>query len=301
MNLKYFLENGWLPVDLTIDEKKYDFISKKVINSRPWDDEIFRTYDDVFNNPRHKNIAVKKDNFNLAENLNLDFIENNFEFNQLLDKILGNDYEVILKKFVVSMPEQLIPKWLNPILEKKLDGNLAQYIKPKFRDISYFSGIDYHMDLLDYPDFDGDYLTVYIYFTDVKTDQSPLHIIEKSHIYGATHFPHFLKKSKNENRILYSMDGKKYDEFKSKKLISKRGSIYLWSALTIHGTIKSTNSLPRVALRMSIKKNRNNKNITLIDDLYKDKKIRLEKKTRTDIKIGSDNTLKHENYKRFLI
>ena len=51
---------------------------------------------------------------------------------------------------------------------------------------------------------------------------------------------------------------------------------------------------------MSIKKNRNNKNITLIDDLYKDKKIRLENKTRTDIKISSDKTLKHENFKRFL-
>jgi len=300
MDLKYFLENGWLPIDLTIDEKKYDIISKEVINSRPWDEEIFRTYDDVFNNPRHEDIAVKKNNFNLAENLNLDFIENNFEFNQLLNKILGKDYEVILKKFVVSMPEQLIPKWLNPILEKKLDGNLAQYIKPKFRDISYFSGIDYHMDLLDYPDFDGDYLTVYIYFTDVKVDQSPLHIIEKSHIYGATHFPHFLKKSKKENKILYSKDGRNYDEFKNKKLISKKGSIYLWSALTIHGTIKSTNTLPRVALRMSIKKNKNNKDISLIDDLYKGKKIRLEKKTRTDIKIGTDNTLKHENYKRFL-
>lgn len=300
MDLKYFLENGWLPIDLNIDEKKYDIISKEVINSRPWDEDIFRTYDDVFSNPRHEDIAVKKNNFNLAENLNLDFIENNFEFNHLLNKILGNDYEVILKKFVVSMPERLIPKWLNPILEKKLDGNLAQYIKPKFRDISYFSGIDYHMDLLDYPDFDGDYLTVYIYFTDVKADQSPLNIIEKSHIYGATRFPHFLKKSKNENKILYSKNGKNYDEFESKKLISKKGSIYLWSALTIHGTIKSTNSLPRVALRMSIKKNRNNKNITLIDDLYKDKKIKLENKTRTDIKISLDKTLKHENYKRFL-
>ena len=165
MDSKYFLENGWSQIDLTIDKKKYDIISNEVINSRPWNEEIFRTYDDVFNNPRHIDISVKKNNFNLAENLNLDFIEKNFEFNQVtLITTPGNDYEVILKKFVVSMPEHIIPKWLNPILEKKLDGNLAQYIKPKFRDISYFSGIDYHMDLLDYPNFDGDYLTVYIYF-----------------------------------------------------------------------------------------------------------------------------------------
>ena len=282
-------------------KKKCDIISKEVLSSRPWNEKIFRTYDDVFNNPRHEDIAVKKNGFNLAENFDLDFIEKNNDFKNLLSKILGNDYEVILKKFVVSMPEHLIPKWLNPILEKKLDGNLAQYIKPKFRDISYFSGIDYHMDLLDYPDFDGDYLTVYIYFTDVEDNQSPLHIIEKSHIHGATHFPHFLKKSSNENKILYSKDGKNYDEFNSKKLVSKRGSMYLWSALTIHGTIKSTNVLPRVALRMSVKKNKNNKTTTLIDNLYKDKKIRLERKTRTDIKISLDSTSKHEDYKRFLI
>ena len=91
------------------------------------------------------------------------------------------------------------------------------------------------------------------------------------------------------------------DEFNSKKLVSKRGAMYLWSALTIHGTIKSTNVLPRVALRMSVKKNKNNKTTTLIDNLYKDKKIRLERKTRTDIKISLDSTLKHEDYKRFLI
>ena len=74
-----------------------------------------------------------------------------------------------------------------------MDGNLAQYIKPEYRNISYFSGIDYHMDLLDYANFNGDYITLYIYLTDVTGNQSPLNIISKSHIYGATHFPHYLK------------------------------------------------------------------------------------------------------------
>ena len=40
-------------------------------------------------------------------------------------------------------------------------------------------------------------------------------------------------------KFYINKDGKNFDEFKSKKLISKKGSIYFWSALTIHGTIRS--------------------------------------------------------------
>ena len=38
---------------------------------------------------------------------------------------------------------------------KKIDGvnvaNLGPYIKQKYRDITYFRGIDFHQDIIDYP------------------------------------------------------------------------------------------------------------------------------------------------------
>ena len=190
--LNKFMRDGWLDLGCILDKKKCSLLANKVLKSRPWNKSIFRTYKDVFDNPRHLNVIPKRNGFNLAEKYDLSFIENNKNLNYFLESILGKDYEIILKKFVVSAPNSIIPTWLKPIVKKKLDGNLAQYIKPEFRNISYFSGIDYHMDLLDYANFNGDYITIYIYLTDVASNQSPLNIINRSHVYGATHFPHYL-------------------------------------------------------------------------------------------------------------
>ena len=54
------------------------------------------------------------------------------------------------------------------------------------------------MDLLDYPNFDGDYITLYVYLTDVDNSQSPLKLVENSHKFGPTRFPHYLKKNKEK-------------------------------------------------------------------------------------------------------
>ena len=299
--LENFIDDGWLDLGYLLDKKKCNLLANNVLESRPWNKTIFRNYDDIFDNPRHSNVSPKKNGYNLAEKFDLSFIENNKILNDFLESILGKNYEIILKKFVVSAPNGMIPGWLKPIVEKKLDGNLAQYIRPEYRDISYFSGIDFHMDLLDYANFNGDYITIYIYLTDVSHNQSPLNIINKSHVYGATHFPHYLRKTKNSGKLLYSSNGNKYGKFDKKKLISKKGKVYLWSALTIHGTTKSTNKSPRVALRYSIRKNKNNKSECLIDKLYKNLKIRLDHKTRTDILSKEKKIIKYKKIKRFLI
>lgn len=296
-----FLKDGWIDLGQILDPKKCQDIADQVIKSRPWDYSVIRDHDDIFNNERHLNVAPLKGGYNLAEKFDLSFIEKNPALNQILNKILGSEHEIMLKKFVVSATENILPEWLKPIVEKKLDGNLAQYIKPEYRDISYFAGIDYHMDLLDYPNFNGDYLTIYIYLTDVEENQSPLNIISASHKYGATFFPHFLKTSNKKDKIFYSKDGAEFEEFETKKLISKKGSIYLWSALTIHGTVKSSSLSPRVALRYSIKKNSNNNKKNIIDNLYDGLKTKLENKTRTDVILNKGKTIQYIQHKRFLV
>ena len=59
--------------------------------------------------------------------------------------------------------------------------------------MSYFRGIDYHQDQIDFPNSEPDFVTMYVYLNDTISKSSPLHVIEKSHIYGPTKFPHFLK------------------------------------------------------------------------------------------------------------
>ena len=299
-NKKKFLNNGWVNFGNILDPIRCKEVADQLINSRQWDKTIFRSKKNLYGNKRHLNVTPQKNGYNLAEELNLDFIENNKTLKKYLSLFLGKNYEIMLKKFVVSTPEKIIPKWLNPIVKKKLDGHLAQYIKPEYRNISYFSGIDYHMDILDYADFDADYVTVYIYLTDVIHNQSPLNVIDKSHKFGATHFPHFLKKTSKKNLIRYSMDGINYEKFKTSLLTGKRGSVYLWSALTLHGTVKSTNNKPRVALRYSIKRDKKSKNC-LIDKLYKNLNIKLKNKTRTDLKISNSKFLKYIKTQRFLV
>ena len=294
-----FKKTGYLNFGEVLDKKKCKEISSKLLKKRPWNQSIFRTYEDIFENPRQLNVAPKKNGFNLAENLDLNFIEKNPIIQQTLLEILGDNYECILKKFVVSTPNKIIPNYLKKTVTSKLDGHLAQYLKPKYRDISYFSGIDYHMDLIDYPNFDGDYVTLYVYLTDVDKKQSPLQIIENSHKLGPSTFPHFLKKSKNKKKIFYSKNGKKYDKFDLTSLEGKSGSVYLWSALTLHGTRASNSSKPRVALRYSFKKKNKNKK-TVIDEIYKNfKQLYLKNSTRSDIKVRK-KTVKQIKVGRFL-
>jgi len=201
--LDEFSEDGFVNFGKILKNSECDKVAKLVIDSRPWDKSIFREYDEVFGSKRHLNAIPLKDGFNLAEKVDLKFIESDKTFTSTIEKILGEKYECILKKFVVTAPQSIIPDWLKEISKKRLDGQLNQYLKPEFRDISYFSGIDYHMDLIDYPDFDGNYLTVYVYLTDVDESYSPLYIIPKSHRLGPTLFPHNLKKTNNENTIQY--------------------------------------------------------------------------------------------------
>ena len=298
--LDQFLKSGYINFGSILDKKKCRLISSKVLKSRPWNFKIFRSYNDIFKNPRHHNVIPKKNGYNLAEKFNLNFIEKNNTIKNILNDILGKNYECILKKFVVSVPPKIIPKYLKKTIRSRLDGHLAQYLKPKYRNISYFSGIDYHMDLLDYPNFDGDYITLYVYLTDVDNSQSPLKLVENSHRFGPTRFPHYLKKNKRKNSILYSRNGKKFNTFETTNLTGKSGSVYLWTALTLHGTKASTSTKPRVALRYSFKK-KNKKKSSLINKVYKNlNKLSLKNSTRSDILV-SKKSVKQLKQKRFLV
>ena len=50
------------------------------------------------------------------------------------------------------------------------------------------------MDYIDVPKNKGNFITLYVYLNDVSKNSSPLNVVLKSHKYGATTFPHFIKK-----------------------------------------------------------------------------------------------------------
>ena len=199
-----FLNDGFVNLGSVLDKTVCHELVKKVYETRNFGPELF------IEEKQHKdNQKPTKKNpgpgINLTEKFNLDFIEKNKIIINTLNFILGIDFEIILKKFVVAAPSYWIPSWLKGKISASLAANLGPYIKEEFRDVSYFRGIDYHMDQIDFPNSNPDFITMYVYLNDTTPEMSPLHVIEKSHIYGPTKFPHFINEV-NEDYVIYGLD-----------------------------------------------------------------------------------------------
>ena len=264
--LEKFKELGTLTLEESLDKKECSKLLSKVLNTRDWSEDLFRSEEDFNRDPQMQKTNPGRGVHNLAEELDLNFIESNKLFIDCLNSLVGNNYEIILKKFVVGVPEDWIPDWLKKIISKKLVANLGPYIKKNNRNVTYFRGIDYHMDLIDHPGQTGDYVTVYVYLNDVNLKMSPLHLIEASHEYGPTKFPHFIKDDK-ENTISYGIDEHNYKNYKKHILTGKTGTVYFWSSMTLHGTKPTNGDEFRISLRYTIKKNKNNKKVTIMDEI----------------------------------
>ncbi len=265
MNENQFISDGLISLNEVIDKQKCSDLISSVKNTRDWSENIFRSYEEVINFPQTKKTNPGRGVSNLAEKYDLSFIENNPIVVNALNTILGSDYEIILKKFVVAVPDSWLPDWCKKDVNKMIAANLGPLIKEEYRDVSYFRGIDYHMDLIDHPDTVGDYVTLYIYLNDIEENMSPLNVLLGSHVFGANKFPHKLKQLDN-NEIEYSRDSNVSSIFKSKTLTGSAGSAYIWTSMTLHGTKpEATNDLSRISLRYTIKKT--GKDLSLIDKI----------------------------------
>ena len=224
---------------------------------------IFKTENEYLKS--QSNIGVnpeaKKNNF--ALDVDLDFIEKNVYLKKTLTKIFGKNYKIILKKFVVQVPEKWIPAWIKrKIKQKNNNPNLNAYVLKKYQKLTYFRGVDYHMDLVEHKKEKVKFITLYIYLNKVGNSNSPLNVIEKSFKFGATKFPHNLKKH-SKNKIIYNNN-----IFKKRILIGGIGSFYIWSCLSLHGAEKNKSDVPRISLRYKIKSKNFNSRNSLIDKLF---------------------------------
>ena len=67
-------------------------------------------------------------------------------------------------------------------------NNLAHFVKPEFTDITYFYGIDFHQDIVDWKERESDFATVYVYLESVGPKDAPLFVVPGSQILGANCF-----------------------------------------------------------------------------------------------------------------
>jgi len=206
---------------------------------------------------------------NLAETFDLSFIEEHPEFSKTMTELLGNNYSIVLKKFIFGVPTNWMPNWVKRETNDAPVANLAAFIKPEFRNITYFHGIDFHQDVIDWKNTQPDFITLYVYLEDVDMKMSPLSVVSKSHVLGATVFPHKISMLSSD-QLKYEDERGNSDILNYKFLIGKAGSINYWSALTLHGTqpTETVTDKPRISLRYLIKKDSSTNN-TVLDKFLK--------------------------------
>ncbi|MEE4207410.1 MAG: phytanoyl-CoA dioxygenase family protein [Erythrobacter sp.] len=191
---------------------------------------------------------------NLAEKLDTDFIFGDQAFVDLLTRLVGPRFRVLDYKFVMGLPASLLPDWLKPRIEDRLVNNLGPYIRPEYRDMTYFHGIDYHQDIIDFPDRRGDFVTAYLYLDDVRKDSAPLHLLSDSHRFGATEFPHALEHREGA-RYAYSDHTGRRMECEELLLTGGPGDLSFWHSTILHGTQPQADDETRISLRLLIEKN----------------------------------------------
>ena len=90
--------------------------------------------------------------------------------------LLGPGYEILNKKVVCGVPARSIPDWLKTRIHGNPVNNLGAYVRPQNRDVTYFYGIDFHQDLIDYKEREADFLTLYVYLHPVTRADAPLYL-----------------------------------------------------------------------------------------------------------------------------
>lgn len=227
--------------------------------------------------PKTKHPEPFRKGKNILNNLNIDFIEKNENFVNLCQKILGKNYKILLKKVVISVGEHQLPEYVKPILKFATIRVLSDFIKEEFQDVTYFNGIDFHQDYLDFYKKKTDFITAYLYLNDVDETMAPLTVIENSHKLLATTYPHNLIKDSEKTFSYYSnVSDEKLSNLNFKKLLNKSNSLFFWTAYTLHGTTMQTSLKNRYSLRFLISYDSQDSNLPinkLLLNLKKNKKL----------------------------
>lgn len=251
-----FSDEGYLELKSLLNKKKCKKINDEILKTKNINKEIFFENKKEYLKNKNKKFKPK----NILDNFNLDFILKNKKFVSKIESILGKDYYLYASRVICAVPHKALPDWISSKMDTG-QPNLTDFIKHEFRDMRYFHGIDYHMDLVDFSKEKSNFLTVYIYLDKVTKKMSPLNILPKTHLGGAAPYPHNLIKKKNQ--IIYKVNSKKEIISKNKVLVGSSGDTWFWHGCLLHGTnFNVQGDKPRLSIRLIVRQ----KN-TLMDEL----------------------------------
>jgi hypothetical protein len=220
---------------------------------RGFDQGLFLSEEEFDADPQYVGVNPRPGR-NLLEGFGdrLGFVEAAPQVVSALTAVLGAGYQVMDKKLVCGVPAKAVPDWLMARIAGNPVNNLGAYVRPEFRDVTYFMGIDFHQDLIDHKGREADFITLYVYLHEVGQADAPLFLLEDSHRLGATVFPHQLARDGQGWRY---GDGRGRDiPVRQVMLTGNAGYAAMWHACTLHGTQPDAADEERVSLRYLIAK-----------------------------------------------
>jgi len=220
--------------------------------SRRFGPDIFLSEAEFDANPQYKGVnPVDGRNLFQALKPQSDFILQTPALRQALGDLLGSGYTVLNEKFVCGVPDKWLPDWLKSRIAGRPVNNLGPYVRPEYRDITYFYGIDFHQDIIDWKSRFSDFITLYVYIHPVQVSDAPLYVLPGSHVLGATVFPHDLSK-KDGGGWAYKASEGRCVEVREQVLTGGTGYAAMWHACTLHGTQPVTADNERFSARFLI-------------------------------------------------
>src|SRR5215469_6017064 len=230
-----FRERGYHLFEAPVDPAAAARLLAKIRATRSFDASLFLSEAAFDADPQHVGVNPRPGR-NLLEALedDLGFVERDPAIVAGLTELLGDGYETLNKKVVCGVPAKAVPAWLKARITDNPVNNLGAYVRPEHRDVTYFYGIDFHQDLIDYKDRDADFVTLYVYLHAVGAHDAPLYLLEESHRLGGTLFPHELARDGGAWRYRDGRGG----ELRTRQvmLTGAAGSVAMWHACTLHGT-----------------------------------------------------------------
>jgi hypothetical protein len=243
-----FIERGYHLFETPLDAAAAGRLLAAIRATRSFDASLFLSEAAFDADPQHTGVNPRPGR-NLLAALEgaLGFVERDPGIVAGLTEVLGAGYETMNKKVVCGVPASAVPAWLKARITDNPVNNLGAYVRPEYRDVTYFYGIDFHQDLIDFKDRDADFVTLYVYLHPVGPHDAPLYLLENSHSLGATMFPHDLTRDGDGWRYRDRQGGE--TAVRQTMLVGGTGFAAMWHACTLHGTQPDAADNERLSLR----------------------------------------------------
>ncbi|WP_309091507.1 phytanoyl-CoA dioxygenase family protein [Phenylobacterium sp.] len=247
-----FIRQGAHLFDEVVDPTAAAELLAEIRATRAFDESLFLSEAEFDADPQYTGVNPRPGR-NLLERFEdrLGFVERAPHIVEAVTALLGEGYEILNKKVVCGVPAKSVPEWLRARIHGNPVNNLGAYVKPQNRDVTYFYGIDFHQDLIDYKEREADFLTLYVYLHPVTKADAPLYLLEGSHRLGGSVFPHDLTRT-GDDSWLYRNGPHGEASVRQRILTGGTGFAAIWHACTLHGTQPDAADHERISLRYLI-------------------------------------------------